>query len=147
MIPGFSAACVGMVAGEKKEVVLSPEEAYGQRDPEAIQVVPKQAFGENFPLEVGGTVQGNGPQGVFFARIQEVQEADVVLDMNHPLAGEVLNFEIEMVEVENTATAPVMARWDKSMKKAKLLELAKEQGLPVNTRSTKTQIIEALQTV
>tara|TARA_Y100000593_G_scaffold68658_1_gene126165 strand:- start:696 stop:1268 length:573 start_codon:yes stop_codon:yes gene_type:complete len=148
MIPGFSDACIGMVEGETKAVTIPKEEAYGDHNPAAYQTVPKSAFGENFPFEVGGTVQGNGPQGRFFATISAVNEEDIVLDMNHPLAGEDLTFEIELVEIqaETTEEEVTPVQWDRSMKKAQLLELAKQQGLPVNTRSTKAQILEALQT-
>ena len=60
--------------------------------------------------------------------------------LNHPLAGEELNFEIELLSVEGVT----MANWSATMKKAELLEVAKSKGLKVNTRSTKAQIINAL---
>ena len=147
MIPGFSDACGGMIEGESRSITIPKEEAYGEHNPEAYQTVPRTAFGEDFPLEIGGTVQGNGPQGRFFATVHILNEDSVVLDMNHPLAGEDLTFEIEMISINPEAQeeTPQLVQWDRSMKKAQLLELAKQQGLPVNTRSTKAQILEALQ--
>ena len=100
LIAGFTTALVGMTEGQTKSVTLTPEEAYGQRNEEALQRVPKEAFGPDFDFVLGGTVQGNGPMGPFLAKIQELEEKEVVLDMNHPLAGQDLNFEIEMVEIE-----------------------------------------------
>ena len=107
MIPGFDRALLGMSAGETKTVTFGPDDAYGARNEEAIQDVPKSAFGEGFQFLVGEVVQGNGPQGPFMAKIQEEREEEVVLDFNHPLAGEELSFEIELVSV-NEAT-PVEA--------------------------------------
>lgn len=143
MIRGFNDAVVGMTTGETKNVTLSPEQAYGSHNPEALQLVPKQAFGEDFVFELGGMIQGNGPQGTFLAKVQEVQEENVILDMNHPLAGQALSFEIELVSVE-TPTTTTEATWTPTMKKAELLEVAKTLGLAVNTKSTKAQIINAL---
>jgi FKBP-type peptidyl-prolyl cis-trans isomerase 2 len=144
LIPGFSSAVVGMQVGETKTVLLAPDEAYGPRDPSAKQVVPKESFGPNFEFVVGGTIQGNGPAGAFLATIEEVADSEVTLDMNHPLAGEDLHFEIEIAAIEN-AEHPTMASWSASMKKAELYEVAKQQGLKVNTRTTKAQLMTALQ--
>jgi len=141
MIRGFNNAVVGMTVGETKKFTLSPEEAYGQRNPNAFQPVPRTAFGPDFEFHVGETIQGNGPAGPFLAKIHELQEENVILDMNHPLAGESLTFEVEVVATDSPTTT---ANWSASMKKAELLEVAKSRGLPVNTRSTKAQIIEAL---
>lgn len=99
MIKGFNDAVVGMATGETKSVTLVPADAYGDRNPAALQAVPRTAFGDDFEFEVGEMIQGNGPRGPFVARIHELQETDVVLDLNHPLAGEELNFEIEVVSV------------------------------------------------
>ena len=144
IIRGFNNAVLGMSQGETKTVTLSVEDAYGHADPEAFQDVPKTQFPEDFVFEVGGAVMGNGPQGSFRATIHEVKENSVVLDFNHQLAGQDLTFEIEVVSVEAPETVQ-MANWSTKMKKAELLEIARDQGLSVNTRSTKAQIIQALQ--
>mgnify|MGYP003948796809 CR=1 FL=1 len=99
MIRGFDNALLGMTEGQTKTVTLAPDEAYGPHNPEALQPVPKEAFGDDFEFRVGGTIQGNGPAGPFLAKIHSLEEANVVLDMNHPLAGQELQFEIELVAV------------------------------------------------
>ena len=60
------------------------------------------AFGPDFKFELGEMIQGNGPQGPFIAKIHAVEEKQqqVQLDMNHPLAGRSLNFEIQMVKIQ-----------------------------------------------
>tara|TARA_R100000008_G_scaffold72440_3_gene50638 strand:- start:680 stop:1258 length:579 start_codon:yes stop_codon:yes gene_type:complete len=148
MIPGFDSALVGMTAGEQKSVSLSADEAYGPRREASVQAIPKTAFAPDFEFEVGRMIQGNGPRGPFVAKVEALHENEVVLDFNHPLAGKNINFEIELVSIVdngNTAETPQMANWSASMKKAELLEVAKQQGLKVNTRTTKAQIIAALE--
>jgi len=106
MISGFNDAVVGMTEGQVKTVTLKPTDAYGDRNPKALQSVPKKAFGPDFEFEVGSAVQGNGPRGPFLAKIHALEEEKVVLDLNHPLAGEKLNFEIELITVKSEAPAP-----------------------------------------
>jgi len=144
MLAGFNDTTIGMEVGETRAVTLSPDEAYGEREEQAIQDVPKSAFGEDFEFLVGEVVQGSGPRGQFLARILEEKDETVVLDFNHPLAGKELNFEIELLEIEEKTQQVLPMPWSASMKKAELLEVAKFHGLSVNTRSTKAQIIEAL---
>ena len=99
VIPGFDEALQGMTVGEVKNISLTPEKAYGNREDEAVQTVPKSAFPENFQLVEGAQVQGQGPAGPVLATIQSWDESTVTVDMNHPLAGKNLNFEIELVSV------------------------------------------------
>ena len=101
LIRGFSEAVIGMKKGETKTVTIPVEAAYGPVNPDAFQPVPRAAFSEDHEFEVGGTVQGEGPQGKFLARVHDILEEEdtIVLDMNHPLAGEELNFQIELLEV------------------------------------------------
>ena len=147
MIQGFNDAVVGMTVGETKSVTLESDEAYGPINPEAFRPAPKEAFGPDFEFVVGDLVQGNSPEGQFLAKIHEVQGDTVTLNLNHPLAGEQLTFEINLVEIHDTEDDSdiTFTNWTASMKKAELLDVAKSRGLPVNTRSTKAQIIEALQ--
>lgn len=142
MIRGFNDAVVGMSENETRTITLDVEQAYGFPDKTAFQLVPKATFGENFDFRLDGMIQGNGPAGPFIARIDEIRDNDVVLDFNHPLAGKRLTFEITMVSIENNNVT--VSNWNTSMKKAELLEIAKSQGLNVNSRSTKSQIVEAL---
>mgnify|MGYP003149203597 FL=1 len=143
MITGFDNAVVGMTIGDTKNINLTADEAYGRHQPEAVQPVPRGAFPPDFEFLVGEIVQGNGPQGPFLAKIIEEGQEEIILDFNHPLAGEDLNFEIELLAVNDTSQTP--ADWSPSMLKSELLDIAKTKGLDVNTKSTKAQIIEALQ--
>jgi peptidylprolyl isomerase len=100
MIKGFDDALVEMEVGEKKTINVKPEQAYGHRIEEAIMIVSKEHFPPDFEAIEGDMVQGTTETGQpVNALIIEVQENDIVLDMNHPLSGEELNFEIELVEI------------------------------------------------
>ncbi len=146
MLKKFNDTVAAMSIGEVKQITIEPEEAYGYHDSTALHAVPKERFGPDFEFKKDSVVRGDGPMGPFVARIHEIEETNVVLDFNHPLAGEQLNFEIELLEVTagtETETPPV-GNWSASMKKAELLDIARAQGLNVNTRSTKAQIVEAL---
>ena len=99
LIPGFDKALHGMGLGEVKTFTIPSAEAYGDIKEEAIQEYPKNVFPSDFKFEVGATVQGVSPTGqVMLARVISLAEESVVLDHNHPLAGEDLTFEIEIIE-------------------------------------------------
>ena len=97
MIQGFNDALLGMTVGDVRNITLTPEEAYGHPEEAAFQNVPKEKFGEGFDFKLNGMIQGNGPMGPFIARIHEIQDDSVVLDFNHPMAGKVLTFDIELL--------------------------------------------------
>jgi|TARA_Y100000310_G_C20499590_1_gene723284 FKBP-type peptidyl-prolyl cis-trans isomerase 2 len=101
MIHGFDSAVSGMTEGEKKTITLTPEMAYGDHRADAVQKVQKGAFPADFEFEVGEMVQGNTPNGPFVAKIAALEEDEVTLDLNHPLAGKELNFEIELLEIQS----------------------------------------------
>ena len=100
MIPGFDTAVTGMAVGEVKKVKLTANEAYGQVDPARVGEIEKSNFPEDFQFGQGVAVQSATPQGPVFGTIQEVKDNTVMIDFNHPMAGKDLNFEIELVNVE-----------------------------------------------
>jgi peptidylprolyl isomerase len=100
MIKGFSDACVGMTAGGTKSVTIHPEHAYGDVDPNAVGTIPRSQFPNDFEPVVGATVLGQNDLGQkMMATIKSHDENSVELDFNHPLAGKVINFDIELLSV------------------------------------------------
>ncbi len=101
LIKGFDEAVVGMKKGETKEITLEPEQAYGDHDERLIQEVPREAA-KNIPEPEEGMIVGlQGPQGQNMqATIVEVGEEKLKFDLNHPLAGKTLNFEITVEEIK-----------------------------------------------
>ena len=99
MIPGFEKNVVGMSIGEAKEFTLAPADAYGDHNPAAIQEVPKQMFPNDFAFQVGEIVQGEQNGNPLIAKIVSEQDETVTLDFNHPMAGQDLTFNIEVVSL------------------------------------------------
>ena len=101
VIPGFDSAVSEMVVGETKTIKLSPEDAYGKVEPTMVQSVPRDVFPPEFEFVVGNMVQGELPSGQpITAKIEAINEGTVVLDLNHPMAGKHLNFEVELLTFE-----------------------------------------------
>ncbi len=101
VIKGFDAAVMGMKKDEEKEVKLKPEDAYGERNDELKQKVPKEKI--NIPGEIkpGMTLAVTSPDGQQFpVQVLEVEDENIVIDLNHPLAGQNLNFKIKIVDIE-----------------------------------------------
>jgi len=98
VIPGFDAAVDGMSVGESVTVTIPAAEAYGPRQNEAVQQVPRDMFDDE--PQAGWMVELTAPEGQRLAAlIAEVGTDTVTLDFNHPMAGKDLTFEIELVEV------------------------------------------------
>jgi len=101
MIEGFDSAVMGMETGDTKKVNLKPAQAYGEVNPKALTEVPTDSFPTDFKPKVDEMVQGSTIDGKpVIAKVKELKESTIVLDLNHPLAGQELNFEIELVEIE-----------------------------------------------
>ena len=101
VIRGFETAVLGMSPGESKSIKLSPEKAYGPVNPQAVIEVEKERFPEDFAFVKDGFVRSQHADGrPVFGRITEVKDESVVLDVNHPMAGKELLFEINLVEIE-----------------------------------------------
>ncbi len=100
VIPGFDKAVEGMTVGDSKKVRIEPGDAYGQRHEQLVQEVPRSALPDDLVPEVGMALQGSGPEGQITQFMLVAVAADTVtLDANHPLAGQALSFEIELVEI------------------------------------------------
>ena len=100
VIKGFDDGVTGMSAGEKKTLNIPFDEAYGPRNPEMIIEFPKDKFPADMPLEVGLPLMMSGAQGEQFqVVVSQIKEDSVMLDANHPLAGQDLIFDIELVEI------------------------------------------------
>ena len=98
IIPGLEQAIYGMKIGETKNVVVSPDQGYGDVDEEAFVEVPKSEFPHDIPLEVGIELDLKDEGGeVMSATILSISPDSVMLDFNHPLAGKHLEFNVKIV--------------------------------------------------
>jgi FKBP-type peptidyl-prolyl cis-trans isomerase 2 len=100
VIPGFDSGVMGMVVGDKKTIQIPVAEAYGPKNPDMIVAFPVSEFPEDMDLEVGMRLNMTNSEGhVIPVVVTEIGEENVMLDANHPLAGEDLVFDIELVEI------------------------------------------------
>ena len=107
IIPGLEKELSGMKVGGEKHVQVKPEEAYGVVNPKAFQEVPKEKIPPD-GLKVGATLMAKSPQGQSQpVRVAEIKEKTVVLDLNHPLAGKTLTFDVKVLDIQSPqSTAP-----------------------------------------
>lgn len=106
IIPGLERELIGLRPGDQKKVVVKPEDGYGEVVPNAQTEVPKEAIPKE-GLKVGTPLMARSGSGE--ARpvvVKEIKENTVVLDLNHPLAGKTLFFDVKVLEVEAPKTAP-----------------------------------------
>jgi FKBP-type peptidyl-prolyl cis-trans isomerase 2 len=100
IIPGFEAALIGMEKDQEKEITLKPADAYGDVNPKLMKKVPRSQLPAEAELKPGMTLGMQLPNGQQVpVRIAEVTDAEVTLDLNHPLAGKTLTFKIKVVEI------------------------------------------------
>jgi len=105
LITGFENELTGMSLNQKKTFTLDPEEAYGQRNESLTQDFPRADIPPEVNPTIGMTVGMHTPEGQQVpANIVHLDDEKVTLDMNHPLAGESLTFEIEVVGISDTPT-------------------------------------------
>jgi len=109
IIPGLENGIANMAIGEKGDVLVKPEDAYGELNPEAKQEVPKDQFA-GIDLEVGMTLYGQGEDGgTVQVIVKEVGEENVIIDFNHPLAGKELMFTVTVNNVRDASAEEVMS--------------------------------------
>jgi len=103
IIPGLEKGLVGMSEGDSADILVKAEEAYGLRDDEAVQTLPKEQF-EGIELEKGMSLYGEGQQGeTIQVTVVDFDDNSVTVDFNHPLAGKDLMFNVTVVS-EREAT-------------------------------------------
>ena len=100
IIPGLEKEMLGMKKGEKKTINIAAKDAYGEPRDDMVREVPKGPVPEGMKLEKGAMLYLKTPEGQPFpAKVMEIKEETVVLDINHPLAGQDLTFDVEIIEV------------------------------------------------
>jgi FKBP-type peptidyl-prolyl cis-trans isomerase SlpA len=97
LIPGFENGLVDMTVGEKKTIEIEPENAYGQINPQMVNEVAKAQVPEG--VSVGDMLQAMSPAGPINVKVLDIKEDVVVLDANHPLAGQKLIFDLEVISI------------------------------------------------
>ncbi len=101
IIPGLSKELEGMATGDEKKITITPDEGYGVVNPEAIKEVPKTSLPPDIEVKSGMYLQMKTNTGQPMPiRVSDVKESTVVLDLNHPLAGKTLEFDVKIVSVE-----------------------------------------------
>src|SRR5262249_36347510 len=106
IVPGLEKGLAGMKMGEEKRVKVMPEEGYGPVDPKGFQEFPKEKIPTE-GLKVGAVLMARGPQGQQIpVRVHEIKEKTVVLDLNHPMAGKTLVFDVKILDVQPATAQP-----------------------------------------
>ncbi|SMF93279.1 FKBP-type peptidyl-prolyl cis-trans isomerase SlyD [Methylomagnum ishizawai] len=104
IIPGLENALTDRVVGDSFKITIAPEDAYGLRDDDLVQSVPKSAFQGVDEILPGMQFQAQSPEGLQLLTVLGVDEDEVILDGNHPMAGIALTFDVEITDIRD-ATA------------------------------------------
>lgn len=101
IIPGLERQLEGLKVGDERVIEVSPEDAYGVENPKAYQEIARSSLAGEREPEVGMFIELRTPDGrAFPGKITEVRKDVVVIDLNHPLAGKTLNFQVKIVSVQ-----------------------------------------------
>jgi len=108
IIPGLENGISNMSIGDKADVLVQPEDAYGELNPEAQQEVPKDQFA-GIDLEIGMTLYGQGEDGsTVQVIVKEIGEESIIIDFNHPLAGKALMFNVTINNIREASADEMM---------------------------------------
>jgi len=100
VVPGLETALEGLKVGDKKTIKVVPKDGYGEVDPNAVQEVDKSRIPPE-ALVIGTPLEGTDPTGhPINARVSEIKEKTVILDLNHPLAGKTLFFDVKILDIQ-----------------------------------------------
>lgn len=100
LLPGFEKALVGLMAGEKSTLTIAPEDAFSQPNPNNIQTFKRSDFDVEMVLEPGLVISFADPSGELPGVVKSVDGDVVTVDFNHPLAGREIQFDVEIISVE-----------------------------------------------
>ncbi len=101
VIPGFDQGVMGMETGDAKTITIPCENAYGPRQEDLVAEIDKGSFPPDMELTVGDMLRLQQPDGATIAAtVAEIKDGSVVLDANHPLAGQDLTFDVKLVEIQ-----------------------------------------------
>ena len=103
IIPGLESALEGKAVGDALQVSVEPGEGYGERDDSLTQAVPRQMFENADEIQIGMQFQTQTEQGPHIVTVISVDDENVTVDANHPLAGQTLNFDVKVVEVRDAS--------------------------------------------
>ncbi|HEY5997901.1 MAG TPA: peptidylprolyl isomerase [bacterium] len=99
IIPGLEDALMGREAGEAFRVTVEPEQAYGPVQQELLQIIPRERFPAGVEIAPGMEFQARGPRGPIALKVTSVAADAITVDLNHPLAGKRLIFDVTVAEV------------------------------------------------
>ena len=100
LLPGFEQAIYGLKAGDKRSLPISPEQGFGQGNPQNVQVMPRSQF-QDMELSEGLLVIFNDAANAELPGVvKSFDDSQVTIDFNHPLAGKALSFDVEIIEVK-----------------------------------------------
>ena len=99
IIAGLEQALYGMAHGDRKSVLVEPDRGYGEYDSDLFEVIPRSAFPDNRDLEEGMGFRMRAENGVVVAYVHGLAEDEVTLNLNHPLAGKNLHFDVRIADL------------------------------------------------
>lgn len=105
IFPGLEQGLLGCSLGDRRKISVAPEDGFGEHDPDGVQRVPRDTFPAETRLAVGLEFEAEGPDGdPILGRVIELDDDEVTIDLNHPLAGVSLHFDVTVAEIRD-ATA------------------------------------------
>lgn len=109
IIPGLESGLMGKAAGESLRVTVEPDDAYGPVNRNLFQTIPRSRFPGDAEIVPGSVFQANGPRGPVAITVTKVNDDETVtIDLNHPMAGKRLFFDVTIVEVRDPSAAELM---------------------------------------
>lgn len=98
LLPGFESALIGLVDDDEKDFIITPENAFGQHNPQNVQLVERGNFDEK-ELEIGAMFSFQNGDGELPGVIIEFEDEEILVDFNHPLAGKNIIFQVKIMDI------------------------------------------------